>query len=316
MIAKIVDVKTYIREAEQLKIIYNGVSFVEKNSYKVEKIIYIIIYKEASARFCVVFGVKDNRLYCPFSAPFGYIEPIKKHQSMNSYYSAVKAIERLFAEEGFSEIVIGLAPDFYDHNVINSWYNAMLMNGWSVMYVDLNFQIRLQENRHDYEKKLRPNARKNLKKAMKYNYKLFECESENDIRRAYYVIKANRVSKDYPLRMTEEQVVETMGIVPSKMYSVIYDDRFIAAALVYEVTRDVAQVIYWGDSPEYSNQGVMNYIAYELVRLYTERGFEYLDIGPSTENGVPNFGLCNFKDSIGCERTIKIKLHKLLDVNS
>ena len=30
-----------------------------------------------------------------------------------------------------------------------------------------------------------------------------------------------------------------------------------------------------------------------------------LDLGPATETGVPNYGLCVFKESLGAEPTLK-----------
>lgn len=39
---------------------------------------------------------------------------------------------------------------------------------------------------------------------------------------------------------------------------------------------------------------------------------KYLDIGPSTENSIPNYGLCDFKESIGCRRSLKYTMVKEL----
>ena len=49
----------------------------------------------------------------------------------------------------------------------------------------------------------------------------------------------------------------------------------------------------------------MNYLAYSLFDYYADNGLRILDIGPSTEDGIPNYGLCEFKESIGCSVTMK-----------
>jgi len=38
----------------------------------------------------------------------------------------------------------------------------------------------------------------------------------------------------------------------------------------------------------------------------------YIDIGPSTENSIPNYGLCEFKESIGCDISPKYTFYKYL----
>ncbi|MBE5923203.1 MAG: hypothetical protein E7271_01875 [Lachnospiraceae bacterium] len=314
MIAKCVERERFDLFTRSIKTVYNTSAFNELNKYKVSKIIYIIIYKEESPRFAVACGCDDDEkeVCCPYSAPFGYIEPIKKEQSVNSFYEAIKAFENLIYRIGYKKISITLPPDFYDNQVINCWYNVFLSNGWLVDFADINYELALKDLIDDYHGKVKYNAKKNLKTTLKYNFKISECVSNGDIKEAYSIIKRNRQEKGYPLKMTEEQVLETMKVVPSEMYMVSLDNNNIASALVYEVTTNIAQVIYWGELIEHSESRVMNYLAYELIKVYANKGFEYLDIGPSTEYGKPNYGLCDFKESIGCLRTVKFRFYKKL----
>lgn len=311
MEAKIVDKKTYELVTKNIKNVFNKSSFIELNCGKVEDILYIIVYKEDSPRFGVAFGKEEGDiLSCPFSAPFGYIEPLKKEQTVEHYMDALVAIENLIQKNGYKKVTFIFPPDFYDKNVINCWYNIMLNRDWEIEFVDLSFSIHISNMIKDYEKKISYNARKNLRISLKSNLEFKECRSEEEKIEAYRVIKVNRESKGYPLRMTQEQVLSTIKIVPSNMYLVSCEKENLAAALVYDVTDTIAQVVYWGDIPGCSSKKVINYLAYELIHIYYERGFEYLDIGPSTEYGRPNYGLCDFKDSIGCERTAKFRLYK------
>lgn len=47
-------------------------------------------------------------------------------------------------------------------------------------------------------------------------------------------------------------------------------------------------------------QRPMNYLAYQLYMYYAKKGIRILNIGPSLEKGIPNYGLCSYKESIGC----------------
>lgn len=75
----------------------------------------------------------------------------------------------------------------------------------------------------------------------------------------------------------------------------------VAAAQVFHVAKDTAQVIYWGDLAAYSHLRTMNRLAAFMYDHFSRLGVRILDIGPSTEDGEPNYGLCSFKEDIGCE---------------
>jgi len=76
--------------------------------------------------------------------------------------------------------------------------------------------------------------------------------------------------------------------------------------MVFHVSSVVVQVVYWGDLPEYAHLKTMNFLSYKLFEYYTGTNIHVIDIGPSTENSIPNFGLCEFKESVGCEITNKL----------
>jgi len=104
-----------------------------------------------------------------------------------------------------------------------------------------------------------------------------------------------------------------LKIVKHDVFIVKKDEKTIASAIIYRLNDRIAQVIYWGDVPGYSKCRPMNWLSYQVVTYYKQLGFSWLDIGPATENGVPNYGLCDFKQSIGCETSLKFTLTKKYD---
>ena len=313
MEARVVDKNLYEVVCKNITNIYNRVEFNEINRSKVDNIIYIIFYHNNSPRFCATFGEINNEWFFPFSAPFGYIEQIKKEQSINRFEEVLSSLELLASDYGCHKVNITMPPAFYDDNIINVWYALMLNRGWKVDYVDINFSFDLKKISNDYINKIYYNAKKNIKIAQKKGLVIRECRTKKEMQISYGIIKKNRDHRGYPLRMSERQVFETINVVPAKMYIIGDALNDLAAAMVYEVTADIAQVIYWGELPGADDKRVMNMLSYELIKIYYSRGFLYLDIGPSTENGIVNYGLCNFKDSIGCDRTSKFTLHKEID---
>jgi hypothetical protein len=86
------------------------------------------------------------------------------------------------------------------------------------------------------------------------------------------------------------------------------EGKACASALVYRLNERVAMIVYWGHLEEASEFRPVNLLAYYLFNYYRPIGFEILDIGPSSEFGVLNEGLVNFKKSLGCIQTEKATL--------
>lgn len=293
------------------EIFYNSSDFVELNKDKVDSIKYLIAYNGNSPRFAFPFGIKDNIAKAPFSAPFSLPIVLKKATSIEHYDEVLKALEEYFQNTGVKSIKFILPPIFYNSEELTGWVNGFYRLGYKESNVDINYALNLNHVFNDkYIELIEYNARKNLKIALRANLEVSSCENMQEKKEAYNVIADNRASKGYPLRMTYQQVSETIEIVTHDMFLVKSEGQNIAAALVYKVTPKIAQVIYWGDRPGFGNLKPINFLSYQLIQYYGKKGYEWLDIGPSTEDSVPNCGLCDFKESIGCERGLKFTFEK------
>lgn len=204
------------------------------------------------------------------------------------------------------KIKITLQPSVYDHTQLSKWSNVMFRNG-RLTNIDLNYHFDLSRFPH-YEDFIDRSARKNLHKAMNEDFIITHLDSNSnaDVERAYSVISINRKEHGYPLRMSLQNVTDTVKIIDADFFVVSHNGIDVAAAQVFKVTDGVAQVIYWGDIKEYSNLRTMNFLSYKVFEYYHNKGFRILDIGPSTEDGIPNNGLCDFKEGIGCSVTQKM----------
>lgn len=301
----------YLQMMRKTSIVFNSANFNSLNANKVERVDYLIIKKENSPRFSLIFGIKDSTAQSPFSAPFSMPEELKKESSLSDYDEALEAVDEYAIENGLKKLRITLPPLFYAEDYLSGWLNAFYRKGYTPTIIDVNYAIDLSKAySNNYEKLIQYNGRRNLRIALSYGSVLRKCKSENEIKAAYNIIEENRASKGYPLRMTYKQICDTIKIVDNDIFIMSNNDVDIAAALVYRVAEGIAQVIYWGDKPGYSNLKPINYLSFQLIQYYGNLGFQWLDIGPSTEDSLPNYGLCDFKESIGCQRSVKLTLVK------
>lgn len=297
----------YKKLIPEFEYVYMREEFNDLNAYKVEEVKYLL-FKDNKNRFSLVAGLVNDELRCPFSAPYGMLNIFKKNTSIVNFIEAVKALKDYFKEKEIRLIRITLPPTFYDEKNINKFTNSLLNLGATIEKLDLNFQIDLNKVRlNQYGELITYAARKNLNISL-VKGNTFIISDESRYKEVYEIIAKNRSYKGYPLRMSFEQVKQTMQIVKHSCFIVENNGKSVASAIVFEVNPDVAQVIYWGDIPNVSELKCMNFLSYNVVEYYKDRGFKFLDIGPSTEDGIPNIGLCDFKESIGCDISSKFTL--------
>ena len=108
------------------------------------------------------------------------------------------------------------------------------------------------------------------------------------------------------MAMSLADVESTAALVCADIFIVSHEGNDIAAAIMYPSADGVIQLITWGDMPGFSHLRPMNFFAAKLYEYYKAEGRKILDLGPaSSSQGVTDFGLAAFKESLGAVPTLK-----------
>lgn len=280
--------------------IYNSSDFHKINSNKVNDVRALSFIDNDKTVLNLTIGIADNTIKIPYSAPFGFFEMSGKSVSHRCIDEALNLLDEYAVSHGVQEIFFRIPPKIYYPKYIDKVINSFFRQGYEVDCCDINYAIPTR-GMEVYESSLKRNAKKNLKRALSSGFSFWQCSSEDDKRKAYNVIKENRRRKGYPLWMSYEQVKEMETLADTDYFLLTHDENSVASAIVFSVTYNIRQVVYWGDVAGYDSMRPMNMLSYKVVEYYHQNSeINYLDIGPSTEHGVPNYGLCDFKESIGC----------------
>jgi lipid II:glycine glycyltransferase (peptidoglycan interpeptide bridge formation enzyme) len=106
--------------------------------------------------------------------------------------------------------------------------------------------------------------------------------------------------------MNWDQVLNTIQLIDADFFIVTNSDKVpISAAMVFNIAEKIVQIIYWGDIQEFSLLRTMNFLSFKLFEYYKKAGIQIVDIGPSSQNSIPNYGLGEFKESLGCKISTK-----------
>lgn len=290
--------------------IFGSAQFTFLNKDKAEDTFYFL-FRDGKYRLGLTCGIRQNMLLSPFSAPFGGFVFLDEDIKINYIDAALTSLINWTENKKLECIRIVLPPTFYHESFISKQVNSLFRLGFLIDTIDLNYSFKTKSLTADYINQIWRNARKNLNIALKNNLSFGLCTNLADKEKAYEVIKINRESRGFPLRMSWNQVRDTIELIEADFFLCTDDsNNSIASAVVFHVARNIVQVVYWGDIPQYSHLKTMNFLAYKVFEHYQTIGIDIIDIGPSTENSLPNYGLCEFKESIGCDITQKFIFKK------
>ncbi len=284
--------------------IYDSVAFSELNRRKCDDIHYIVMRDDrGKPRLGIILGERDGMLRSPFSAPFGGVEQTRAQRV--EFYLDFVGLLREYACECGKDISLTLPPAIYDRGGnVNKLYCALLSGGVRLSATEYNYHYATCDFDR-YVGMLSSEDRKKFRKAERAGFR-FEVlgGSDADIARAYDVIRRNRESHGYALRMTLDDVIATAGVVNATFMVMSLDGEDVAAVQAYDVADGIAQIIYWGDVPGYQELRPMRYLPFKVFEYFSGRK-AIVDVGPSSTDGVPSIGLCDFKEEVGCILTPK-----------
>lgn len=295
------------------RVFFNEPDFAELNKDKVDEVFYLILMRENSARFGLIVGKSGDEMRTPFSAPYSYPVSIINESKQESIDAALETYESYCIEQGIESIRFIFPPLFYDEHLLSGWVNAFYRNNYKVQNLDINYSLNLEKLNLDedaYGQLITQKGRKGLRRAEKSGLEIIKCETDNDYKEAYEIIKIGHDSKGFPVKMSFSQLMDTMKLVRHDAFIVKKDNVGIVAEVLYRINDRIVQGIYTGTHPDYLNCNGMNLLTWFTIKYYGERGYKILDKAISSEDSIPNYGLCNFKESVGCERSLKYSFWK------
>lgn len=284
---------------------YNSRRFTEFNAGKCDDIKFLVFSIDSKPRLGLVAGVRQGQLLSPFSAPFGGFD-VKRPMRVDAVIEAIEAL-KAYLTTSDETLALSMPPMFYQPQIIPQVVAAMVNDPAVKTVVEYNYHFDCHSFT-DYYSYLSRAARKNLNNALRHDWRfdLISADDADGVARAYEVIRLNREQHGYPLRMTLEAVRQTVKIIPAEFFVLSLGGHDVAAAQVFYPADRIAQVIYWGDVEGYSDKRPMNMLAYRLFGHLTEKA-DIVDVGPSSTDGIPSPGLCEFKESVGCHLTPKFR---------
>lgn len=283
--------------------IYNSVGFALLNAPKADSVEFLT-FRDTRLRGGLILGMCGAMARSPFSAPFGGLL-LTREQTAGAVEDMYLLAAQFAASRGMV-LRVTLPPPFISPGLYAKSVNVLQRLSGGCATVEINYHVDLRGVTDPVELYSR-SAREKLRQARSHDCRFERLETTPEaIARVYDVIHRNRLHRGFPHNMALEQIVATSAVVPMDLFMLTVDGTPAAAAQVHRLNHEMAQVVYWGDLPEAQYARPMNLLPLEIYKYYlAHTPVRILDIGHSTDGGIINRGLCDYKESVGCRATPK-----------
>lgn len=288
---------------------FHSAAFAELNAHRCTEF-RCLLFRDEKIRAGLIVGRKGTNWYSPFSAPFGGFA-VKNNQqpSMLQIDSIVEALIAYMLRIDAESVQLTFPPLFYQTNVLTKVEHACIRQGFTVTDWDLNYYFDTTGITNTFPMDVfSRSAKHNYKLALQHPFVFEQVEGEDGLRKAYEVIQKNRESKGYYLSMSEVDLVNTAKIIQTEQFLLHLNGAIVASAILYRHSSELVQVVYWGDLPEFKSEKPMFLLTANLFKHYAKQGTRMVDVGPAMLGNMPIYGLCDFKESIGCGIQPKLTL--------
>lgn len=299
-----IDIKTYRHFFPVSPHPFISESFVELNKRKTERIVRLAEDSEKKD-VGLVAGVKDYVIISPFSAPFGGFHFRNEIIHCSEIDKFIQSIKEYILEHSLRGIEIILPPDLYHPTFNAKTINSFIRNGFSASTPDITGWVILDNFREVFTQK---NSREYYRQAVRNNLSFGVITDITEKNAAYNLISENRSRFGRPIYMSFEDVLKTAELWPVDFFKVINrQNELVAAAIFYRSHPVICYAVFWGDSDQGRHLRAFDFLAFNLWSFYKALGFKYIDLGVSTEAGIPNEGLLRFKESHESVSSLKYK---------
>lgn len=220
-------------------------------------------------------------------------------------------IENTLKGLGAKAIEVLPAPQSHNEAAFSTQVYILRSFGFEISRCDINQS--LQVDARSLPERMSYGNRKRLKKCQKEGFFVGQVPLFR-LGRVYETLKINREAKGNRLSMTLTELEMMAERFPNEftLFGCGDSEHFISAAICLAISSEILYVFYWGDRPEYSTYSPVVPLANEIYNFAQGRGISILDVGTSTLDKEPNFGLIEFKNGLGFSESLKVRLRKTL----
>jgi hypothetical protein len=286
-----------VRAVSQPPIIKGGYIFntPEFQSLKPGEKKYFALFEKEQPIARISFSLNNHQAISGYQATFGSIDaevPLLEETAKYFLEQACMSLE----SEGVVEVIIKHWPESYADS--NKLFGIFREIGFKEIVSEINQHLVVQE---EFKLLIRKNERKKLNQSIKQGY-TFASLSVHDLADVYQLVTETRKRKGYPVSMVYDKLYQTIKLLPDNylLFGLFDQGKLIAASVSILISQDILYNFYHADEISYRSTSPLVMLVQEIYHYCQQNDIKILDLGVSSENGLINQGLFNFKKNLGC----------------
>lgn len=256
----------------------------------------------------LVLFARDDEVRSPSQATFGGVE-LAPEVPTAALHRLLDAAEAFVQAGGYPRLSLAQWPAAY----------APALHGriGAVLHERGYLAARTEVNQHlpvtvvPLEAALHPSARRRLRKCREAGFGFSEWTAP-DWSAVHAFVAAARARKGYPMTLSEADLTRLGTQFPGEFRVFVVRDGTELAALtvVIRLNARVLYTFYPADAERYLAFSPTILTTAGIYAFAQQNGYELLDLGTSSQGGVPNAGLVRFKQHLGAESSCKVTFVK------
>lgn len=266
-----------------------------------------IYLADLSCGLGIFLRVSESIAKSPYAAPFGGIFSKDYRTDWNALNQFISEIGKYLLSTGVENLRIAFPAPIYSKNITTKVINSLINGAYPIRLMpEINSHISLpSHDKLDYPK----NIKEIIRKTSRAGLKIKEVYEEWEKLAAYEIVAENRKSKSRVMSISYSHL-RSLDKVFETRYFIIKNQELqsVASAITFKSTSKIVYAQFWGDTMIGRGLNAMDFLSVSMVDIFKEEGFSILDLGVSTEQGMPNAGLLRFKESHLFESTLKFTI--------
>ena len=258
-----------------------------------------------------VWHHKDKTFWSGFHGPFGGLYSKKDRTPQLSLDNINHLLSSLKLSSEKNHQNLDIRARLFPEEIFPNWGGNQLKlltaNGFNIDYSDTAHYIMIDT---DWRDSWRRDRSRDFKKSSDKIYGI-QIATHLEMSELYDVISKNAAQKNRKFSLSLEDLIRMSSILSSKeldlwIYRSTITGDSVAAAICQIVDHNVVYIFRWGHVYNYKDYGLesspMTFVADHLCQVYSNRQYKVLYAGTSSNGGVLDENLANFKESIGASR--------------